>query len=163
MRTQSKLIVATMCAVLGVAGIAGCAPKANESATANEQSQAQAEEATEYTDEQKAIIAGEEGATYDDISLDAYPGKDYLDGLHEMWDSKAEEYVPEIRTLPDGQMVQRTPSELVERARQGMTPYNISTTTTADATAAMPTSTRCSRTSRRPCIPRRTARSSTPK
>lgn len=125
MRTQSKLIVATMCAVLGVAGIAGCAPKANESATANEQSQAQTEEATEYTDEQKAIIAGEEGATYDDISLDAYPGKDYLDGLHEMWDSKAEEYVPEIRTLPDGQMVQRTPSELVERARQGMTPYNI--------------------------------------
>ena len=63
MRTQSKLIVATMCAVLGVAGIAGCAPKANESATANEQSQAQTEEATEYTDEQKAIIAGEEGAT----------------------------------------------------------------------------------------------------
>ncbi len=125
MHAQRKLLAATVCAVIGIVGIAGCAPKANESATPSAQDQAQAEEAPEYTDEQNAIIAGEEGTTYDNISLDAYPGKDYLDTLHEMWDSKASEYVPEIRTLPDGQMVQRTPSELTERARQGMTPYNI--------------------------------------
>lgn len=125
MHAQRKLLAATVCAVIGIVGIAGCAPKANESATPSAQDQAQAEEAPEYTDEQNAIIAGKEGTTYDNISLDAYPGKDYLDTLHEMWDSKASEYVPEIRTLPDGQMVQRTPSELTERARQGMTPYNI--------------------------------------
>lgn len=54
-----------------------------------------------------------------------YPGKDYIDQLHEMWDAVAEDYQPEIRTLPNGQMVQRTPSEPDESARHGMTSYNI--------------------------------------
>ncbi|MEG0503510.1 MAG: molybdopterin-dependent oxidoreductase, partial [Raoultibacter sp.] len=39
------------------------------------------------------------------------PGKEYLDGLWDRWDAVAEEYAPEIRTLPNGQMVQRTPTE----------------------------------------------------
>ena len=124
MHAQRRIALVTVCALLGTVGIAGCAPQANEALATDDRQAAQAEERN-YTDEQKSIIAGEEGTTYDGISLDAYPGKGYLDDMHDMWDANVDQWAPELRTLPSGQIVQRTPSELTERARQGKTPYNI--------------------------------------
>ena len=120
MHAQRRIALVTVCALLGTVGIAGCAPQANEALATDDRQAAQAEERN-YTDEQKSIIAGEEGTTYDGISLDAYPGKGYLDDMHDMWDANVDQWAPELRTLPSGQIVQRTPSELTERARQGKT------------------------------------------
>lgn len=124
MHAQRKIALVAVCALLGTVGIAGCAPQTNEALATGDQQTPQAE-GHEYTDEQQSIIDGEEGTVYDGISLDAYPGKDYLDGMHDMWDANVDQWAPELRTLPSGQIVQRTPSELAERARQGKTPYNI--------------------------------------
>ena len=84
MHAQRRIALVTVCALLGTVGIAGCAPQANEALATDDRQAAQAEERN-YTDEQKSIIAGEEGTTYDGISLDAYPGKGYLDDMHDMW------------------------------------------------------------------------------
>lgn len=40
-----------------------------------------------------------------------YPGKEYIIENYEKWDQIAEEYAPEVRQLPNGKLVQRTPSE----------------------------------------------------
>lgn len=122
MHAQRRIALVAVCALLGTVGIAGCAPQTNEALATGDQQTPQAE-GHEYTDEQQSIIDGEEGTVYDGISLDAYPGKDYLDGMHDMWDANVDQWAPELRTLPSGQIVQRTPSELAERARQGKTPY----------------------------------------
>lgn len=65
----------------------------------------------EYTEDELAVIAGAEGTTHGDIGEDVFLGKDYIDQLYDRWDMVAEEYSPEVRTLPDGRMVQRTPTE----------------------------------------------------
>ena len=70
MHAQRRIALVTVCALLGTVGIAGCAPQANEALATDDRQAAQAEERN-YTDEQKSIIAGEEGTTYDGISLDA--------------------------------------------------------------------------------------------
>ncbi|WP_239442993.1 hypothetical protein [Gordonibacter sp. An230] len=124
MHAQRKIALVAACALLGTVGIAGCAPQANEALATDDQQASQAE-GRDYTDEQQSIIKGEEGTTYDGITLDAYPGKDYLDGMRDMWDANVDQWAPELRTLPSGQIVQRAPSEPAERARQGKTPYNI--------------------------------------
>lgn len=83
MHAQRKIALVAVCALLGTVGIAGCAPQTNEALATGDQQTPQAE-GHEYTDEQQSIIDGEEGTVYDGISLDAYPGKDYLDGMHDM-------------------------------------------------------------------------------
>ena len=40
-----------------------------------------------------------------------YPGKEYIVENYEKWDQIAEDYAPEVRQLPNGKLVQRTPSE----------------------------------------------------
>lgn len=40
-----------------------------------------------------------------------YPGKEYIIDNYDKWDEIAEQYAPEIRQLPNGKLVQRTPSE----------------------------------------------------
>ncbi len=40
-----------------------------------------------------------------------YPGKEYIIENYEKWDQIAEDYAPEVRQLPNGKLVQRTPSE----------------------------------------------------
>lgn len=120
MSAKHKLVGLSLCLACGLFAAAGCAPQGatsgdgNESAeNPNSQSSTTATtEEREYTDEQKAVIAGEEGATtYDAIDAEAFPGKDYIDQLYDKWADIAVEYAPEIRTLPDGRMVQRTPTE----------------------------------------------------
>lgn len=100
--------------VLLVALIAGCAPTGNE-ATSNDpvapKDEAAVESQENLTPEQLAIIQGEEGIDPEDINDDAYPGKEYVDRLYDKWNQIARDYAPEIRTLPNGQMVQRTPTE----------------------------------------------------
>ena len=108
----------------GTVGIAGCAPQATRRLQRTIGKPRKRRSGTTPTN-RNTIIAGEEGTTYDGISLDAYPGKGYLDDMHDMWDANVDQWAPELRTLPSGQIVQRTPSELTERARQGKTPYNI--------------------------------------
>lgn len=40
-----------------------------------------------------------------------YPGKEYIIENYEKWDQIAEDYAPEVRQLPNGKLVQRTPTE----------------------------------------------------
>lgn len=115
MSVKKRLVVTTIGLACTFCLIAGCAPQQEGGQpSAGGDSNAggakpQAEES--LTPEQQAIIDGEEGTTNADINEDYYPGKEYLDGLWDRWDQVAEEYAPEIRTLPNGQMVQRTPTE----------------------------------------------------
>ncbi len=116
MTAKRTLAVLTLCLVFGFGAVAGCAPQgASEPAGEGSAMPATGEEpqadSRSYTDEELAVIAGEEGTTHDAINEDVYPGKDYIDQLYDRWDAVAEEYAPEIRTLPDGRMVQRTPTE----------------------------------------------------
>lgn len=123
MHAKGRIALASVALCCGVAGIVGCAPQASEPPDNTEAIQ-NLPESPEYSQEQLDIIAGAEGTVPGNISLDAYPGKDYLDSLHEMWDANSVDYQPELRELEDGQIVQRTPSEPNERARQGLIPYN---------------------------------------
>ena len=115
MSVKKRLVVTTIGLACTFCLIAGCAPQQEGGQpSAGGDSNAggakpQAEES--LTPEQQAIIDGEEGTTNADINEDYYPGKEYLDGLWDRWDQVAEEYAPEVRTLPNGQMVQRTPTE----------------------------------------------------
>lgn len=59
----------------------------------------------------ETIISGGEGTVNEAINDDQYPGKSYMDEVYTYWDSVAQTYAPEIRTMPDGTMVQRTPTE----------------------------------------------------
>lgn len=119
MSAKHKLVGLGVCLACGMFAAAGCAPQtstpadnAGSSDTSTPTTTAPAAEERSYTDEQKAIIEGEEGAaTYDNIDAEAFPGKDYIDRLYDKWADIAVEYAPEIRTLPDGRMVQRTPTE----------------------------------------------------
>lgn len=119
MSTKSKLVGLSVCLACGLFAAAGCTPQgatgaddAQGSGNAGASAPASTTETRTYTDEQQAIIEGEEGDTvYGDIDADAFPGKDYIDRLYDKWADIAVEYAPEIRTLPDGRMVQRTPSE----------------------------------------------------
>lgn len=110
MHFKKIIATSTVCVVCGIGLIAGCAPQQSSKAdSSNENGAAKQEE--HLSAEQLAVINGEEGTTNNDINEDAYPGKEYLDGLWNRWDSIATEHAPEIRTLPNGQMVQRTPTE----------------------------------------------------
>lgn len=111
--SKRKFLVLGLGVILGTGAIVGCAPQsAPAPQDGGETALATTSEEREYTDEQLAIIAGEEGVTtYDAIDENAYPGKDYIDALWDKWAQIAEEFAPEIRTLPDGRMVQRTPTE----------------------------------------------------
>lgn len=59
----------------------------------------------------ETVISGGEGTVNEAINDDQYPGKSYMDEVYTYWDSVAQTYAPEIRTMPDGTMVQRTPTE----------------------------------------------------
>lgn len=96
-------VVALICLIVG------CAPQ--ESSSQNEEKAPEAEPTQEYSAEDLAIIQGQEGMLPKDINDDRYPGKEYVDNLYEQWNIIARDYAPEIRTLPSGQMVQRTPTE----------------------------------------------------
>ena len=114
MSVKKRLVIATMCLACTFCLIAGCSPSTNgnqqpASGDASGDTKPTAEES--LTPEEQAIIDGAEGTVNDDINEELYPGKEYLDGLWDRWDQIAEEYAPEIRTLPSGQMVQRTPTE----------------------------------------------------
>lgn len=110
MHLKKTIVTTTICLVCGLSLVAGCAPQQSEQA-ANKANEGAAKPQSPLTDEQKAVIEGREGITNEDINEDQYPGKEYLDGLWDRWDSIASEVAPEIRTLPNGQMVQRTPTE----------------------------------------------------
>ncbi|WP_417143407.1 molybdopterin-dependent oxidoreductase [Raoultibacter massiliensis] len=114
MSVKKRLVITTMCLACTFGLIAGCSPsqEAQQQPSGGGDSgdtKPTAEES--LTPEQQAIIDGEEGTTNSDINDEFYPGKEYLNGLWDRWDQIAEEYAPEIRTLPNGQMVQRTPTE----------------------------------------------------
>lgn len=117
MAAKRMLAVLTICLVFGLGAVAGCAPQApTPDATADAGAEASGEESQsgkdrEYTEDELAVIAGAEGTTHGDIGEDVFLGKDYIDQLYDRWDMVAEEYSPEVRTLPDGRMVQRTPTE----------------------------------------------------
>ncbi len=111
MRLKTTIVVATVCMACAFSLIAGCTPKPAENGPATKDESTAAAKEDTLTDEQRAIIEGKEGITNEDINEDYYPGKEYLDGLWDKWDMIATEYAPEIRTLPNGQMVQRTPTE----------------------------------------------------
>ncbi|MEG1830846.1 MAG: molybdopterin-dependent oxidoreductase [Raoultibacter sp.] len=107
MTVKRKLVIFTLCVVCAFCFIAGCAPKQAENAPAPKTEEA----ASALTPEEQSVINGEEGTTPGDINEKVYPGKKYLDNLWDKWGTISEEYAPEIRTLPSGQMVQRTPTE----------------------------------------------------
>ena len=112
MRFNKKAIIVATCAACTLGLAAGCAPQQSETArTAPAADDGAAKQEQNLTPEQQTIIDGEEGTTNDDINEEFYPGKEYLDGLWYRWDQVADEYAPEVRTLPNGQMVQRTPTE----------------------------------------------------
>ena len=122
MAAKRMLAVLTICLVFGLGAVAGCAPQApTPDATADAGAEASGEESQsgkdrEYTEDELAVIAGAEGTTHGDIGEDVFLGKDYIDQLYDRWDMVAEEYSPEVRTLPDGRMVQRTPFRRVADA-----------------------------------------------
>lgn len=116
MLRKKLLTTAAIVTTLGLVAISGCAPSAN--AASDEAAPVQTAEAESpddttsgYTDEYLAVIEGAEGITHNDINEEVFPGKDYIDTLYSKWDAVAKDYAPEVRTLPDGVMVQRTPSE----------------------------------------------------
>lgn len=114
MTAKRRIIALTLGLVLGALAFAGCAPQASETAGPTPEPSGGQEAATPdagYTAEEQAVIEGAEGTTHADINEDVFLGKDYIDNLYGRWDAVAEEYAPEIRTLPDGRMVQRTPTE----------------------------------------------------
>lgn len=112
MSIKSKIAIIAACLTCALCCVAGCTPQEQpdqtpaSAPTANENAEESA-----VTPEQQKVIDGEEGITNADINEDAYPGKEYLDGLYDRWETIGEEHAPEIRTLPNGQMVQRTPTE----------------------------------------------------
>ena len=109
MTIKTKIATASICAamVLGVA--AGCTP--DVPANSDGDSTQTTQQSAPASPEQQAVINAQEGITNADINEDAYPGKSYLDNLWGVWDAIGKDYAPEIRTLPNGQMVQRTPTE----------------------------------------------------
>ena len=112
MSVKSKIAATTVCLACMLCCVAGCAPQAQEEqAPASTPAASEKSEESAVTPEQQKVIDGEEGITNADINEDAYPGKEYLDGLWDRWEAIGEEHAPEIRTLPDGKMVQRTPTE----------------------------------------------------
>lgn len=110
MRLKTTIIATTVCMACAFSLIAGCTPKQSETSPKPAEENAATQEEN-LTPEQRAVIEGKEGITSEDINEDFYPGKEYLDNLWDKWDMVATEYAPEIRTLPNGQMVQRTPTE----------------------------------------------------
>ncbi|WP_102378566.1 molybdopterin-dependent oxidoreductase [Raoultibacter timonensis] len=114
MSVKKRLVITTMCLACTFCLIAGCSPS-NEaqqpSSGGSEPGDTKPASEESLTPDQQAIIDGAEGTTNEDINEELYPGKEYLNGLWDRWDQIAEEYAPEIRTLPNGQMVQRTPTE----------------------------------------------------
>lgn len=112
MSIKSKIAIIAACLTCAFCCIAGCAPQEQPDQTpASAPTANESAEETAVTPEQQKVIDGEEGITNADINEDAYPGKEYLDGLYDRWETLGEEHAPEIRTLPNGQMVQRTPTE----------------------------------------------------
>ncbi|MEG0015392.1 MAG: molybdopterin-dependent oxidoreductase [Gordonibacter sp.] len=111
MRAKTTIVAAAVCLVCAAGLIAGCTPKQSDTAPKPAEGDGAARQETTLTPEEQAVIDGAEGTTNDDINEEFYPGKEYLDGLWDKWDMIATEYAPEIRTLPNGQMVQRTPTE----------------------------------------------------
>lgn len=108
--TTKRTIGALTCSAMLAAGLAaGCSPQHNDDAPTPVDDGGAAEE--QLTPEQQAVIDGEEGTTFDQWSADAFPGKEWIDDLQDVWRTNNEEYAPEVRTLPDGRMVQRTPTE----------------------------------------------------
>ena len=113
MRLNKKAIIVATCAACTLGLAAGCAPQQSENAGAAAPSGdgGAVPQEQKLTPEQQAVIDGAEGTTNEDIDENYYPGKEYLDNLWDRWDQVATEYAPEVRTLPNGQMVQRTPTE----------------------------------------------------
>ena len=112
MSIKSKIAIIAACLTCAFCCVAGCAPQEQPDQTpASAPTANESAEETAVTPEQQRVIDGEEGITNADINEDAYPGKEYLDGLYDRWETLGEEHAPEIRTLPNGQMVQRTPTE----------------------------------------------------
>ena len=112
MSIKSKIAIIAACLTCAFCCIAGCAPQEQPNQTpASAPTANESAEETAVTPEQQKVIDGEEGITNADINEEAYPGKEYLDGLYDRWATIGEEHAPEIRTLPNGQMVQRTPTE----------------------------------------------------
>ncbi len=101
---QRALFTASLACVIGLGGLAlATAPGVSQGEEA-------AGEQTASVDAE-TVIAGGEGTVNEAINDDQYPGKDYMDDVYGYWDTVAEDYAPEIRTMPDGTMVQRTPTE----------------------------------------------------
>lgn len=112
MSIKSKIAATTVCLACMLCCVAGCAPQAQEEqAPASTPAASEKSEESAVTPEQQKVIDGEEGITNADINEDAYPGKEYLNGLWDRWETIGEEHAPEIRALPDGKIVQRTPTE----------------------------------------------------
>lgn len=112
MSIKSKIAIIAACLTCAFCCVAGCAPQEQPDQTpASAPTANESAEETAVTPEQQKVIDGEEGITNADINEEAYPGKEYLDGLYDRWETIGEEHAPEIRTLPNGQMVQRTPTE----------------------------------------------------
>ena len=113
MRLNKKAIIVATCAACTLGLAAGCAPQQSENAGAATPSGdgGAVPQEQKLTPEQQAVIDGAEGTTNEDIDENYYPGKEYLDNLWDRWDQVSTEYAPEVRTLPNGQMVQRTPTE----------------------------------------------------
>lgn len=101
--------VSLACAV-GLGGLAlSVAPTLSQGEEAPAEEAAAEQEAPAVDAE--TVIAGGEGTVNEVINDDQYPGKSYMDEIYTYWDDVAETYAPEIRTMPDGTMVQRTPTE----------------------------------------------------
>ena len=99
-------------------GLGGLALSAAPTLSQGEEAPAAEEAADPAAAEQEApavdaetVIAGGEGTVNEVINDDQYPGKSYMDEIYTYLDDVAETYAPEIRTMPDGTMVQRTPTE----------------------------------------------------
>ena len=108
MSIKSKIAIIAACLTCAFCCVAGCAPQEQPDQTpASAPTANESAEETAVTPEQQKVIDGEEGITNADINEEAYPGKEYLDGLYDRWATIGEEHAPEIRTLPNGQMVQR--------------------------------------------------------
>ena len=108
--TTKRTIGALTCSAMLAAGLAaGCSPQHNDDAPTPVDDGGAAEE--QLTPEQQAVIDGEEGTTFDQWSADAFPGKEWIDDLQDVWRTNNEEYAPEVRTLPDGRMMHLKPRD----------------------------------------------------